>query len=145
MPDTKTPMYLKVSYEAHLPCFKQGDDLASAMESHPTDLAAAFKTQANAYDDCANWCRRLAGLAAEYPGLEVGADSHMIEVTGDAGRLEALRSEGLLQVSPFEEEERECVGEAFIDQLVEVMGEGVFTLEEAMKAVAGVGNCCLQT
>ena len=40
----------KVSYEAHLPCFKQGDDLASAMESHPTDLAAAFTVTVCAFE-----------------------------------------------------------------------------------------------
>lgn len=139
MAKSTTPPYLNMIYDARLPCFKQGDDLAHSLRQHPDDVSAGFEAQARAYDECARLCRRLAGLAAEVPELEIQADTHMISVSGPHERLQALVTEGVLQPSPMDEEDREATEAAFTEQLLDAMDEkGFFMLDQAMTAVAGI-------
>lgn len=135
MAKATTPHYLKMTYEVRLPCFKQGDDLAHALGQHPGDLPGGFEAQAQAYDECARLCRRLAGLASEV-SLEVQADTHMIMVSGPHERLQPLMDEGVLTRSPMDEDWADTEA-AFTEQLLDAMdGKGVFTIEQAMEATA---------
>jgi hypothetical protein len=92
------------SYELNLPVFKQGDDLHHCITQNPGDLRAAFEQQACNYNEAARLCRRMAGVAAEVPDLEVYADTHHIGVDGPVGRLESLVNEEILTVVEHDDE-----------------------------------------
>lgn len=93
------------SYELHLPVFKQGSDLGHAIQQNPGDLRAAFEEQASRYDAAAQICRRMAGVAAETPDLEIQADTHYIGVSGPSDRLDSLVREDFLSVTDYGDEE----------------------------------------
>src|SRR5262245_66688115 len=103
-------------YELHLPVFKQGDDLAHQIESLGDDLRAAFEAQATNYDEAARLCRRMAGVAAEVPELEIEASTHMIEVGGPEGQLQKLVDEGVLVVNDYEDADGDGLDHAEIGQ-----------------------------
>lgn len=95
------------SYEFNLPVFKQGDDLAYNIEKTP-NLAEAFKTAAKQYEEAANMCKRMSGIAAEIEDLEVQADTHMIMFTvpeKDIPQFDALVKEEFLYESHLWDEE----------------------------------------
>lgn len=90
-------------YRLSLPVFKQGDDLGHQIHTQPT-LKEAFLAQAECYEEAAEICKRMAGVAAEVPDLEVQADTHFIGIEGPEDRLDALAREGILDVEEFDED-----------------------------------------
>lgn len=95
------------SCELNLPVFKQGDDLHHCLTRCVGDVRAAFELQAEHYEEAARMCRRMMGVAAELPDLEVEAGTHYIGVQGPAERLEALVQEGLLSTVEYDDEDED--------------------------------------
>ena len=84
-------------YVLSLPVWKQGDDLARHLRDEDT-VDEAFEAMARRYQDAALYCRRVAAVAREVPGIKVEADTHMIGVYSPASPgMETLEKEGILQ------------------------------------------------
>ena len=94
------------TYEPNLGYFKKGDDL-TAMIGQAKSLTEALAAHATMLEEDAKILRRLAGLAAEEPSLQVDADCHMINLSGPEERLEALVAEGVVQVFDLDEDDDE--------------------------------------
>lgn len=95
------PEFLRV-YDFSPPVFKKGDDMASCLEDAAGDPKGAFVFLAEQYEESARMCRRMASVAAEMPSMKVYAETHMIEVSGDQTRLDALAKDGLLTPLDYE-------------------------------------------
>ena len=97
------------SYELWLPCFKQGDDLASAQEraqenecENQTESASLLHAQA--LEDAATTLKVMAKYAKE-SGLKIEhADTHHISVTIDELIGEQLIKDGYLTKLRFKDE-----------------------------------------
>lgn len=109
MADTTVKSSENKYYDLELPVFKKGDDLSHSIEEAEGNIQKGFLAQASFYEQAASICRRLAGVAAEIPGLAVTADTHMIEVYGPADRLSSLVEEGIL----YEHEDYDDEDETF--------------------------------
>ena len=100
------------TFEFRLPYFKQGDDLQHCLQECKGDLAKAFARHAEMLTAGAQMLTNLAAevqtLLASGAQIDVNADCHMIEVTGDAELLQPLVEKGLLELSPYDEQDAEC-------------------------------------
>ena len=84
--------------------YKQGDDLAHALNEDGSNGAEAFVALAERYEGAANRCRRLASALSEIPGIKIDADTHHIGVTGSGDLLDRLAEgeDALLQEDEYE-------------------------------------------
>lgn len=83
-------------YELSLPVYKQGDDLAHAINKHVDELAAAFREQAAAYE----WASGVMSVIANHPRvaeLQIAAMAHSITVDGPEDLLVELCERKLIQ------------------------------------------------
>jgi len=84
--------------------FKQGDDLAYKIKVNNGNLAEAFRDQADAYQDASEICRKLAGVCAETPGMDVIADCHMVQIDGPPETLAVLAKDGFVEIEEFDDD-----------------------------------------
>jgi hypothetical protein len=83
-------------YEIQLPVYKQGDDLARAMNKHVGNVATAFLEQAWCYATAANTLSAIAHHPRAKE-LNIAAQSHSITVEGPRDLLEELAAKELIQ------------------------------------------------
>jgi len=82
--------------------WKQGDDFSACLNEAGQDVPKALELWAGGFDKCAQHCRTLAkklGCAV----VEVDADTHMIQFSGDKALLDKLVEQELLQKIELEE------------------------------------------
>ena len=106
------------TYELALPVFKQGDDLHSQIEHAKGNLSEAFKAQAEAYEEAARLCKRMAEVSTQH-SISVEANTHVIIIEGPESVLEALEKEEVLRVQDYGDEEdsdEEAEEEEFEDE-----------------------------
>lgn len=108
-------------YMLTLPVFKQGDDLAKAVEDSGGNIKVAFEQCAKQYDSAAKLCRDIAVLADERViiGIDAGAhcihlkrvvingigDARSIYLDDDKGRLAQLVKDGVVHEEEIEGDE----------------------------------------
>jgi hypothetical protein len=92
------------SYYLNLPYFKQGDDLAWAMDKKETDTEA-FELHAEMLENAVFLLRKCADLAAENKIKIAYADTHMIGIECPEEVGDNLVSHGILGVDEWEDEE----------------------------------------
>lgn len=92
------------TYDFHLPVFKQGDDLHHHIQRNPGAPEKALLGLAEQYEEASRLCRRVAAVVAETPGVELFADTHMIQVTGPTAALTGLVADEVLTATPFDDE-----------------------------------------
>lgn len=93
-------------YELALPYFKKGDDMSHCLESAST-LQDALEMHASMMDDAAKIIRCFALAIKDVDGIEINADTHMIQVSGPKDILDKLAGDEILYAEDFDDED-EC-------------------------------------
>lgn len=83
-------------YEIQLPVYKQGDDLAGAINKHDGNLSKAFLEQAWCYLTAANTLSAIANHP-RIGELKIEAMTHSITVEGPTDLLEELAEKELIE------------------------------------------------
>lgn len=85
--------------EPNMSSFKKGDDAAHFLEQFK-DAPKAFLAHAEMLEDDARILRRIAGILAENPDMDVQAMTHFIGIEGPIAIMEKYEVEGLLHSWP---------------------------------------------
>jgi hypothetical protein len=124
------------TFDLHLPCFRQGDDLGHHLRIEGS-TAEAFLALAERHEASARLCRRMAGISIEVPDLRVTADRYSITVEGPRHQLQGLVDDNVL--SEMDDEDREDAAHRLWCCVLGILDDGEDQTLEGI--VRGPGTC----
>jgi len=96
------------TYSVYLPVYKQGDDLASYLNSDGSNGPEAFNLLAEQYEAAAEMCRSISNKIKPHFEIVVDADCHSIMIHAKENQVKSLLESELIQEDEcFDEEDEE--------------------------------------